>query len=295
MEPRAHRPRADRRARDARDRHARRVLRGHGRVPRHDRHAPAAGARRGGDGGAAVARAARARGREGQGLPLAAADRARRRGARAVRGLPRGEGRREGLGRGDVHRRAGAGGQLALGRGPVLPADRQVHGRERPRDQHRLPRAAQVDVPARRRRRRGRAGPPDLRPRRHAAALALVLRQATGARHAAGEGEHAVLARRDAGAQGRAGGLRAADLRRHGRRSHALHDRRGGRAAVGDLRAAARAAAGAAVLRAGLVGARGDGRPDRAARLAPPVRAQVEGRATGYRASPCAGARGTRS
>ena len=70
VEPRAHRPRADRRARDAVDRHARRVLRGHGRVPRHDRHAPAAGARRGGDGAAAVARAARARGREDQGLPL---------------------------------------------------------------------------------------------------------------------------------------------------------------------------------------------------------------------------------
>ena len=49
----------------------------------------------------------------------------------------------------------------------------------------------------------GRAGPgpPDLRPRRHAAALAVVLRQAPGPRHASREGEHAVLARRDAAAQ----------------------------------------------------------------------------------------------
>ena len=90
---------------------------------------------------------------------------------------------------------------------------------------------------------RRRAGPPDLRPRRHAAALAVVLRQAARAGHASREGEHAVLARRDPAAQGRAGGLRAAHPRRHDRRSHALHDRRGRRAAVGDLRAAARAAA----------------------------------------------------
>jgi hypothetical protein len=48
--------------------------------------------------------------------------------------------------------------------------------------------------------------------------LPVVLRQATGAGHAPREGEHAVLARRDPGAQGRAGGVRAADLRRHDRR-----------------------------------------------------------------------------
>ena len=60
------------------DRHARRVLRGDRRLPGHGRHAPAAGARSRGDGAAAVARAARARRREAQGLPLDAADRARR-------------------------------------------------------------------------------------------------------------------------------------------------------------------------------------------------------------------------
>ena len=42
-----------------------------------------------------------------------------------------------------------------------------------------------------------RAGPPHLRPRRHAAPLPVVLRQAARPRHAAGEGEHAVLARGD--------------------------------------------------------------------------------------------------
>ena len=82
-----------------------------------------------------------------------------------------------------------------------------------------------------------------------------------GRGHASREGEHAVLARRDPAAQGRAGGVRAADPRRHDRRSHALHDRRGRRAAVGDLRAAARAALAAAAIRPGLLGARARSTP----------------------------------
>ena len=45
LEPRPHRPRPDRRARDALDRGPRRLLRGHRRVPGHGRHAPVPGAR----------------------------------------------------------------------------------------------------------------------------------------------------------------------------------------------------------------------------------------------------------
>ena len=82
-----------------------------------------------------------------------------------------------------------------------------------------------------------------------------------GRRHAPREGEHAVLARRDPAALRSARGLRAAHPRRHDRRPHALHDRRGRRAAVGDLRAAARASAAAAAIPAGLVGAGRDRAP----------------------------------
>ncbi len=121
----------------------------------------------------------------------------------------------------------------------------------------------------------GRPGPPHVRPLRDPAPVAVVLRQAAGAGDAPRQGEPAVLARRDAGSAGRARGLRAPHPRRDDRRPHAVHHGRGGRAAVGGLGAAARAPADAAALPAGIVGAGGDRRADRAARVAPAVRAQV--------------------
>ena len=71
----------------------------------------------------------------------------------------------------------------------------------------------------------------------------------------------------------RAGGLRAADPRRDERRPHAVHDGRGHRAAVGAVDAAARDAPARALLPARLVGAERHPPADRAARLAPAVRA----------------------
>ena len=73
----------------------------------------------------------------------------------------------------------------------------------------------------------------------------------------------------------RARGLRAADPRCDARRSHAVHDGRRHRAALGSVDAAARSAAAGALVRAGLVGTERDPPADRAARLAPAVRARV--------------------
>ena len=115
-----------------------------------------------GDGAAAVARAARARRREDQGLPLAAADRARRRGARAVRGLPRREraSRRTRTTETFIALRV-RDRQLALGRGAVLPAHRQAHGRERARD-HASPSASRRSACSRPTRGVGAHGPDHL-------------------------------------------------------------------------------------------------------------------------------------
>ena len=89
----------------------------------------------------------------------------------------------------------------------------------------------------------GRAGPgpPDLRPRRHPAPLALLLRQAARARASTSRRRacSSRWARRRARAR-RARGLRAAHPRRDDRRPHAVHHRGGARAAVGGLRPAAR-------------------------------------------------------
>ena len=72
--------------------------------------------------------------------------------------------------------------QLALGRRAVLPAHRQGDGRGGPHRLDRLPGATQVHVPAG----IGRGGPgprpPDLRPGRLVAAVAVLLRQAARAR-----------------------------------------------------------------------------------------------------------------
>ncbi len=82
------------------------------------------------------------------------------------------------LGDRDVHRAAMRDRQLALGRRAVLPAHRQADGRRRAHHLDRVPRAAEEHVPARLRRRRARARPPHVRPRRRVAAVAVVLRQA---------------------------------------------------------------------------------------------------------------------
>ena len=67
-------------------------------------------------------------------------------------------------------------------------------------------------------------------------------------------------------------GVRAADLRRDERRPHAVHQRRGHRAPVGAVEAAAREPAAGAAVPARLVGTERDPPAHRARRLAPPVR-----------------------
>ena len=99
--------------------------------------------------------------------------------------------------------------------------------------------APRTMFPARLRCRPGGPRPPDLRPRRQLAGVAVVLRQAAGARHAAGEAVDAVRHRGDRARRRRHGGLRTADPRCDARRPHAVHHRRGHRVAVGALDAAA--------------------------------------------------------
>ena len=85
---------------------------------------------------------------EEQGLPRAAAGAALARGARPVRRVPRPGGGGPGLGHRDLHRPALPAGQLALGRGAVLPAHRQAHGRGAADHLDRLQGGAALDVPA---------------------------------------------------------------------------------------------------------------------------------------------------
>ena len=87
--------------------------------------------------------------------------------------------------------------QLALGRRAVLPAHRQEAGRGRADHLDRVQGAAAVDVPAGLERRHAGPRPPHLRPRRPVADVAVVLRQAARAGHAAGEAVHAVRHPRD--------------------------------------------------------------------------------------------------
>ncbi len=101
------------------------------------------------DGAARRARRQAPAGGEAEGLRLDQADRARRRDPRPVRGLPRHRGRARGLRHGDVRRGQGRGRQLALGRRPLLPADRQVPARVAAPGRARLPRAADEHVPRR--------------------------------------------------------------------------------------------------------------------------------------------------
>ena len=97
----------------------------------------------------------------------------------------------------DVHRPQVRDRQLAVGRGAVLPPHRQEHGRGGPDHLHRLPGAAEEHVPGRLGHRRPRARPPDLRPGRLLQAVPLLLRQATGPGHAAGQAQPAVRPARD--------------------------------------------------------------------------------------------------
>ena len=133
------------------------------------------------------------------------------------------DGRRARLRDRDLHRAQVLRRQLALGRRPVLPAHRQAAGRGRPDHLDRLPRAAALDVPAGLRRRRQRARPPDLRPRRPVEDVAVLLRQAPRPGHAAGQALDAVRDARDRLGRRGARGLRAADLRRRPRRPHPVH------------------------------------------------------------------------
>ena len=94
-----------------------------------------------------------------------------------------------------------------------------------------------------------------------------------GPGHAARQAQPAVRDERHRPDRRRARGLRTADPRCHARRSHAVHDRRRHRATVGSVDAAARGAAAGAHLFAGVLGPERHSPADRAARLAPAVRA----------------------
>ena len=222
-------------------RRPRRLLRDHRRVPRHGRDPPVPGAGVHGDGAADRARAAAPSARR---RTRSSARCARSSRSHVVRGQYVGYRDEPGvvaaLRDRDVHRPALRDRQLALGRRAVLPAHRQAHGRGRPHHLDRLPRAAQEHVPGRLRRGRPRPRPPHLRPGRRVEAVAVVLRQAARAGHEARQAEPAVRAARDRPPGRRARGLRAPDPRRDERRPHAVHHRRGHRAPVGAVDAAAR-------------------------------------------------------
>ena len=117
--------------------------------------------------------------------------------------------------------------------------------------------------------------PPDLRPRGGGQAVAVVLRQATRHGHEAGQAQPAVRDGGDRAGGRRARGVRAADPRRHARRPHPVHHRRGHRAAVGAVPAAARRAVAGALLRTRLVGPQRDPPAGSAARVAVAVRAHL--------------------
>ena len=157
LEPRAHRARTDRRARDPVGRGSRRLLREHRRVSRHGRHAPLPGARLRRDGAADVAHRESLRDEKAKVFDGRCSRSTRRASCAASTGLPRRGGRRPRLRHGDVRRARGRVRQLALGGRAVLPAHRQGAGRGPSGDHDRLPRAAAADVPLDRRGRARRA------------------------------------------------------------------------------------------------------------------------------------------
>ena len=97
--------------------------------------------------------------------------------------------------------------QLALGGRALLPAHGKAHGGGAAHHLDRLPRAAEEHVPRGLGRGGAGAGPPHLRSRRRLADVAVVLRQAAGARHAAGQAQHAVRHARHRPHRRGAGGL----------------------------------------------------------------------------------------
>ena len=216
---------------------ARRLLRGDRRLPRHGRHPPVPDPRLHRDGAADRARAA---GRSARRRTRSSASCCRsqpgRRRARPVHRLPR----RAGRGRATPRPRPSSrckcfDRQLALGRRAVLPAHRQADGRgsadhldrlQASRPKSMFPPGSGV----------GDAGPrpPDLRPRRRVEDVAVVLRQASRAGHAAGQAE-LQFAMHDTDWVGDV--LEAYErliLDADARRPHAVHHRRGHRAAVAD-------------------------------------------------------------
>ena len=154
------------------------LLRDHRRLQGHGRHPPVPGDGVRRDGAADGARTERDQRGEEQGLPVAAARPTLARGARPVRGLPPGGRGRARLRHRDVHRTALRARQLALGRGAVLPPHRQANGGGHADHLDRVQGGAAHDVPGGLRRRLGGSGPPDVRPRRRAQGLAVLLRQA---------------------------------------------------------------------------------------------------------------------
>ena len=214
LAPEQHLPHRDRRPRDPRPHPARRLLRGHRRLPRHGGHAPVPDPRVHGHGAADLARTGGDQPGEEQGLPLDAADPADGRRARAVHRLPRRARRRPGLGDRDLRRAQVLRRQLAVGGRAVLPAHRQADGGGGAHHLDRLPRAPAVDVPARLGRRRQRPRPPHLRPRRQVADVVVLLREASGPGLPPRQAVDAVLDARDELGRRRPRGLRAAHLRR---------------------------------------------------------------------------------
>ena len=162
-------------------------------------------------------------------------------GARPVRGVPDGGGGRRRLGYRDLHRAEVLHRQLALGRRALLPAHRQAPGRRAAHHLDRVPRAAQEHVSGRLRRRRAGPRPPDLRPGRCRRRCRCRSTASGPARACSLDKLSLQFAMHETGHdRRRARGLRAADPRRDARRPHAVHHRRGHRAPVGGVDAAAR-------------------------------------------------------
>ena len=142
---------------------------------------------------------------------------------------------------------------------------------------HRVSRAAQEHVSRGLRHRRARARSSDLRSRGRGAHLAVVLWKAAGSGHEARQAQPAVRDERHGPGRRRAGGVRATHPRCDAWRSHAVHDRGGHRATVGDLHAAARGASASEGILSGILGPECDPPARRAARLAVAVRKGLAG------------------
>ena len=198
-----------------------RVLRGHGRVPRHGRHAPVPGARLRGDGAAGVVAAAttsrtRSSRSSTRSQPIDP--------AKVVRGQYDGylrRARREPDSDTEtfVALEVRIDNPRWVGRA-VLPAHRQEPRRRTARHHARVPQARAPALQRRPPRRRA-----VLRDRRAGCAHAAPARQGARPDHDAGPGAAAVRVRPGAGRAQRARGLPAAAARRDDRRPHAVHPR----------------------------------------------------------------------